>query len=253
MSKRIFSIGLVLVLLFLLGSCQNGGGNNLTAETIVASSSASGNVSAAKGYAKNIGAQHVEFSSDSDAVVAVLSGKADYVVLDEYTGFTFSKENKSIQFYEKCDYCIEYRASFSFDDGELCDEFNEAFDKLTKDGAIDKIKLAVNNKEEYIPEISTVNNGALVMLCDPIYDNRLYYGDDGEPTGVDFYIAQEVCNCLGYKLIVKTVNAEDLFEALDAGEGDFIMSCIERTDQRADHYLFSNVYATYDYNVYKIK
>ena len=44
-----------------------------------------------------------------------------------------------------------------------------------------------------------------------------------------------------------------MFRALDTGEADFIMSCVEKTEQRAEHYLFSDVYATYNYNVYKLK
>lgn len=253
MRKRIFCICLAVAMLVLMSSCQNDENENLIREATVASSSVAGNVSAANSYAKSINAQHVEFSSDSDAVVAVLNGKADYVVLDEYTGFTFLRANKSLSFYEKCDYTIEYSACFSYDNTELCDDFNAAIAKLNEDGTIDKIKSAVNNQEIYVTPEPTGDKGTLIMLCDPIYDNRLYFDGAGEPAGTEVYIAKEICNYLGYTLVIKTVSSEDMFMSLDNGAGDFIMSCVERVDQRAEQYLFSNTYAIYDYNVYKLK
>ncbi len=253
MRKRILSLCLAVVTLLVLGSCGEGDKSNSIEQIIVASSSNSGDVNAAKDFAKSINAQHVEFSSDSDAIVAVLNGRADYVILDEYAGYAALKENKSLSFYKKCDYGVDYRACFTSENTELCEDFNEAFAKLAKDGTIDDIKSAVYNNEQYEIIEPSGDKGTLVMICDPIFDNRLYFQEDGTVTGTEVYIAKEVCNYLGYTLVIKHVNFEDMFAALDAGEGDFIMSCMERTDQRAEQYLFSNVYASFDYNAYKLK
>lgn len=253
MNRRILSISLVVIALTLLASCGKGGADNVFTQTIVAVSSVSGNVDAARVFAVSKGAECVEYYTDSDAVVATLNGKADYVVLDEYSGFLFERQNKHLVFSEKCEYVIQYSACFSYDNVDLCNDFNEAFKQLKKNGTIDKIKTAVYNNEEYICAQSTGDKGTLVMFCDPVFDNRVYFDDDGVVSGTDIYIAKEVCSYLGYNLVIETVDFEDIFNSLDNGDADFIMGCVEMTEQRAEHYLFSDAYTTYDYNVYEFK
>jgi nicotinate-nucleotide pyrophosphorylase len=63
-------------------SCENDKASILN-KTIVVSSSDPGHMAAARDYASSNGSDYVEYYSSSDAVVAVLNGKADYVVLDE--------------------------------------------------------------------------------------------------------------------------------------------------------------------------
>lgn len=253
MERRIISICLVAVMLLLLVSCQKEEKDNSLQQTVVAVSSVSGNLNAARSFAKSKGAECIEFSSDSDAVTAVINGKADYVVLDEYSGYLFEKENNELCFSEKCEYNIEYRACFSFDNKDLCERFNAAFLALEKDGTINKIKSAVYNNEKYVLSKPTGNKGELVMVCDPIFDNRVYFDENNILTGTDVYIAKEVCNYLGYSLNIEMKSFSEMFDALDTGEADFIMSCVEYTQQRGESYLFSDIYTTYEYNVYKLK
>ncbi len=237
----------------LLVSCQKDVKENTLKQPIVAVSAVSGNLEAARAYAQAISGECVEFSSDSDAVMAVINGKADYVVLDEYSGYLFENETDEICFVEKCDYNIEYRACFTFENSDLCEKFNEALSVLENNGTIDVIKATVKNKEEYICSEATGENGVLVMACDPIFDNRVYFDDNGELAGTDVYIAKEICNYLGYRLVMETVDFENMFSTIELDGADFIMSCVEHTEQRAEHYLFSDVYTTYDYNIYKLK
>ncbi len=234
-------------------SCSKEESDNAFKQTIVAASSVSGNVQAAREFATSTGAECVTYSTDTDAVVAVLNGKADYVVLDEYSGYLFQEENESLSFLEKCEYDIEYRACFSYDNADLCNAFNEAFKVLKEKGTIDKIKTAVYNNEEYECSNPTGDKGTLVMVCDPIFDNRVYFDDNGVVKGTDVYIAKEICGYLGYTLVIETVAFEEMFSTLDGEGADFLMGGIEKTEQRAEHYLFSDVYSTYSYNVYEIK
>ena len=75
---------------------------------------------------------------------------------------------------------------------------------MKKDGTIDEIKSTVYNKEEYITSEPTGDKGVLVMVCDPIFDNRVYFDENNELRGTDIYIAKEICNYLGYNLVVET-------------------------------------------------
>ncbi len=252
MKRRIISLGLLFVILVLSVSCKYTSVSEVLTGPVIISFSDAGHISAANEYANSIGGDFIEYSSASDAVVALINGKADYLVLDEYTGNFYEKENDEIYFYEKSGYYIEYSACFSVDNSELCQAFNEAFAALKNDGTIDEIKNAAYNDIDYVASEPAEVKGVLTMVCDPVYDKRVYFENE-VLKGVEVDIAKEVCSYLGYRLIVNTCGFEDMFIALDNGEADFIMSCIERTDQRAEYYLFSDVYATYDYNVYRLK
>lgn len=252
MKRRIISLGLLFVIVALSVSCEKTSVSEVVSGPVVVSFSDAGHISAANEYAKAVGGDFVEYSSASDAVVALVNGKADYLVLDEYTGDSFEKQTDNICFYKKCEYNIEYSACFSLANEELCQQFNEAFEALKNDGTITEIKNAAYNNVEYIASEPAKVKGVLTMVCDPVFEHRLYFEND-EVKGVEVNIAKEVCAYLGYRLVIKTSGFEDMFLSLDNAEADFIMSCVERTDQRAEHYLFSDVYTTYDYNVYRLK
>ena len=91
MNRKILSVVLVVVMLMLFVSCSKDGVNKEFKQIIIATSSVSGNIQAAREFARSKDAECVTYSTDSDAVVATLNGKADYVVLDEYAGYLFKK------------------------------------------------------------------------------------------------------------------------------------------------------------------
>lgn len=253
MKRRIISIVLLFVITLLSVACKKEDKTDLLNRVIIAASSESGNIAAADDYSSAVGGDIIQYSSNADAVIAVINGKADCVVLDEYSGYLFEKENPELVFAEKCDYKIENCACFSMDDTELCEEFDRTIAAMKKDGTINEIKSAVYENKEYVGSEPTGEKGNLTMLCDPIFENRVWIDEEGTVGGVDVYIAREICSRLGYNLVIRKVKFEDMFTVLDNGEADFILSCMERTEQRAEHFLFSDVYVTYDYNTYKLK
>ena len=206
---------------------------------------------AADAYSSQKGMDVVRYNETSDAVVAVLNGKVDYVVLNEYEAQKFLDAGNTLDFVECTEYKVEYVAWFNTDNERLKDEFNNALKVLEEAGVLLKIKEANRKGESYVYSRNYPVNGELVMLCDPIFENVLYYTDDGEVRGTDYDIAKSVCAYLGYNLTVEVVDFDELFLSLEQGDGDFILSATQYTSERAGFFAASDVYSTLNYNVYK--
>lgn len=69
-----------------------------------------------------------------------------------------------------------------------------------------------------------------------------YIGDDGNPTGFDMDIAQEIANDLGMELKIEDMHFDGLLAALEAGTIDMLISAMTITDERKQQALFSEPY-----------
>lgn len=189
----------------------------------------------------------VTYNSTSDVVLAVENKKADVGVLDEFELNSFISAGRNIKKKETCNHSIDYCAYFSNDNETLQQCFNEAIKELKDNGTLDKIKNAHLKGESIVRNNLNNKNGTLTMLCDPSFEKRVYTDDNGEIIGFDVDIAFEVCNYLGYDLEIVTADFDELFIKLEEGEGDFIISACEVTEERAQNYLLSDVYFTLNF------
>lgn len=251
MKKKIISVILSILLLVSFASCNKEENNGIFKNSVVASSQKADAVAAAKDYADSKGMEHNQFASSYDAALSVVNGKSDFVVLDEYEGRSIEEENNLV-FVEKCEYEVQYRAVFSKENTELCDSFNKIFEKMKSDGTIEKIKKAQIEGDSLGFDVTEGENGTLIMACDAVFENRAYYDENGELKGVDIEIAKAVCEYLGYGLEIKVLDFDEMFESLDEGNVDFILSSVEITEEREEFFTFSDVYTTLEYYVYKV-
>lgn len=253
MSKRIICVLLSVVCILCFSSCEDDSEVLINKTRYVAVVSDSDETTAAKVYCDSIGGELSEYASSFDAVTAVRNGKADFVVLNEYEAQSFIDSTCELEFSEKCEYKLEYRAIFNFENKKLFNEFNEAIESLTNDGTFDKIKQSHIKGESFNVPDSSGEKGELVMLCDPIFENRVYYNDENVLMGTDVDIAKTICAYLGYDLVIEVADFDTMFFEIESGNADFIMSSAEYTEQRAENFLFSDVYSTLEYNVYTRK
>ena len=240
---------LSVVCILCFSSCEDDSEVLINKTRYVAVVSDSDETMAAKVYCDSIGGELSEYASSFDAVTAVRNGKADFVVLNEYEAQSFIDSKCELEFSEKCEYKLEYRAIFNFENKKLLNEFNEAIESLTNDGTFDKIKQSHIKGESFNIPDSSGEKGELVMLCDPIFENRVYYNDENVLMGTDVDIAKTICAYLGYDLVIEVADFDTMFLEIESGNADFIMSSAEYTEQRAENFLFSDVYTTLEYNV----
>ena len=92
-------------------------------------------------YCKDdFGEDHVdEYNKGNDAVMALVSGKVDAVVIDNEPAKSYVAANKDLKILDT-EYVVEdYAAAISKDNDALKDAINKALSELKADGTLDKI------------------------------------------------------------------------------------------------------------------
>lgn len=69
-----------------------------------------------------------------------------------------------------------------------------------------------------------------------------YIGDDGEPTGFDIMIAEQIAADMGVELKIDNMYFDGLLAALDVGTIDFVIAAMTITDERKEAAAFSDPY-----------
>lgn len=196
---------------------------------------------------------YARYDSASDIVLAIENGKVNYGVLDDFQLCSFVNAQREIKSAEVCDYELKYCAYFSESNEMLRDSFNSAIHSLQENGTLDIIKNTYVNGKEYEFVSGKCENGTITMLCDPSFENRVYTNEEGEIVGLDVAVAKEICNILGYELEIVTADFDELFVMLDNGEGDFIITASEVTEERLEYYLCSESYFTLNFHLIERK
>lgn len=248
--KRVLSFIISLIFIFTLDACGNSDTVS-TENSIIGATSQSPSASAIDEFLLS-GASPVFYNTASETVLALENGKIDYAVLDEFELQDFLRSDSSIEISQKAKYSLSSYAYFSADNIELKEKFDSAIEKLHENGKIDSIKNSYLNKTASNTQKYDYSK-ALVMLCDPSFPNRIYTDDNGNIIGSEVDIAREICAELGYSLEIVSADFDELFLMLENGEGDFIMSAAELTDERTEQYLASQSYFTLNFYLVKRK
>lgn len=86
-----------------------------------------------------------QYNKGNDAVMALVSGKVDAVIIDNEPAKSFVAANEGLKILET-EYAVEdYAAAMNKDNEELLEKFNDALTKLIDDGTVAEIV------EKYIP------------------------------------------------------------------------------------------------------
>lgn len=248
--KRILSFTISLIFIFTLSSCGSSDSASTQNKSIGATSQ-SPSASAIDEFLLS-GASPVFYNTSSEMVLALENGKIDYAILDEFELQDFLRSDRSIEISEKAKYTLSSCAYFSADNIELKEKFDSAIQTLKENGTIENIKSSYLNKTARNTQKYDYSK-SLIMLCDPSFPNRIYTDADGNILGSDVDIAREICAEFGYSLEVVSADFDELFPMLENGEGDFIMSAAELTDERTEQYLASQSYFTLNFYLVKRK
>lgn len=81
----------------------------------------------------------VKYSKGADAVIALLGGEVDAVIIDNQPAKVFVEQNEGLKLLDS-DYAVEeYAIAIAKDNTELLDQVNGALEELIADGTIDEI------------------------------------------------------------------------------------------------------------------
>ena len=163
-------------------------------------------------------------------------------------------ESVSLSFVENTQYSVDYCAVFRKDSAALQKQFNSAITQLKTDGVFDKINKSYRAGESYSSDNVTLNDGKITVLCCPVFDSLLCFDESGNVKGKELDFISEMCNALSLEAELMIITEYDeMFTALNEGEGDVIISAVEHTAELEADYLLSDVYNQTTFGVYKRK
>lgn len=188
------------------------------------------------------------YNKGNDAIAALKQGKVDAVVIDEMPAQSFVKSNPELMILDEEFSVEEYSICVSKNRPELTASINEALDKLTADGTIDKI---LNNyigdnagSSPYVsPAGTTHDKGTLVMATNAYFQPYEYY-DNGVVTGIDVDLATAIGDYLGMSVKVEDMEFDSIITAVQTGKADFGAAGITVTEERLKNIDFTKAYTT---------
>lgn len=254
-NKIILLVG-VLALLLCLCSCDSNETGVVIKQPIqvAVGTESSADYYAARDFASVNGYELLEYQTRQGAIIAVENGKADYVIINSNDATEELLHGADLRFVENTEYEIEYCAVFNKGDEELKKKFDKAIEELNNKNIVESIHSAFAKGEAYSVEYPKAVDGKLTIICAPVFDNLIYYDEQGDIAGKELSIIKELCRELSVEFeIYVCEDFEEMFLALENGEGDVIISAVEYTDQRAESYLLSEPYSKTQFGVYERK
>ena len=189
----------------------------------------------------------IKYNLIDDAVVALENGKVDHVIINDYDLSLFENAGRKLNVQHTCDYYIDYCMYFTKENEALREKFDYAVIELKNNGVLDEIKSEYIKNGFYENSVSNGESGTIIMLCAPRFENRIYFDENSNLSGIDYYMLKEICAYLDYELKLVVADYNELFIKLDKGEGDFVAGAIEYTPERDDAYLSGEPYYTKSY------
>ncbi len=184
----------------------------------------------------------------ADGVQALEQGVIDAVIADLETANTFLETHPGIRILDEAFAEEEYAIAVGKNNTELQKELNSALMQLFVDGTLGTIKSNYEGDEKgqhpYVPKTDVKRDkGKLYMATNaefPPYEWR-----EGEDiVGFDVDMMNAVCDYLGYELQISDLAFEAVIPNVENGIADVGVAGLSVTDERKEHVLFTNVYAT---------
>ncbi len=85
---------------------------------------------------------------------------------------------------------------------------------------------------------------SLTMCTNVAFPPYEFYGDDGQPTGIDVEIAKAIAAKLGYELEVVDIEFAQCIPGVQSGKYDFAAAGMTVTEERQQMVQFTDTYAT---------
>ncbi len=179
----------------------------------------------------------------ASAMVRLLAGKADGMVVDYLSGKSFAKQYKELEILDKPLNASDY--GFGFKKGSpLLNEYNKVLAEMKKDGRLEAI-IEKWTEGDKAPDLTKANENAagIVRILGNADSAPFCYLDSaGKVSGLDIDILTVISNELGYGLQIDTADFDTLIPAVMTGKADIITSDITITEDRAQLIDFSDSY-----------
>lgn len=188
------------------------------------------------------------FDNIADGVLALQSGKTDYVLTSYTTALNFVRANPDIYICEKNVIAETVAIAVGKDNRVLYEEVDGVLVRFLEDGTMEEI-LSHWMKEDGSPydevTLPEAETGTDVDWLDVgIAANRepMCFVQDNEYAGVDCELIERIAFALGRKVRYSDMQFSSLVAALDSGKVDVVISNMTNTPERAEKVDFTRDY-----------
>ena len=247
--KKILIMLLLLAVVFALSACGDGVAIRSVSDLeqdgiiIAVQNATTGHIYAQENFSN---AQIDAFPLFSDAIMALLVGAADAVIIDYLPGLEFINENPDRLTFVG-DVLTEEGYGIAFQHGSrLTEMFNGAINQLREDGTFQAIyDYWINNlpgASRYVSPLGTEHpNGVLHMATSAGFAPfEIFEGEN--IVGFDPCLANAIGDILGYRIEIHHMDFGVIIPSVQAGQFDFGMAGITVRDDRREYVDFSQIY-----------
>ena len=217
---------------------------DLPGKTIGVQESTTGDIYATD-YEKE-GSKIERYSKGNDAVLALVQGKVDCVIIDEQPAKSFVEANKGkLKILEEPFVEEQYAICIAKNNSKLTTEINGALKTLTDNGTIKKIVdgyISGGDFKYKSPDGVKRTKGELIMATNAYFPPYEFYKDN-KVTGIDADIALAICDTLGYTLKIEDTEFGSIITGVQSGKYAFGMAGMTVTEDRLKSIDFTTPYA----------
>ena len=217
---------------------------DLPGKTIGVQTSTTGDIYASD-YEKQ-GSKIDRYSKGNDAVLALVQGKVDCVIIDEQPAKSFVNSNKNkLKILAEPFVEEEYAICLAKTNAKLTAEINGALKTLKDNGTIKNILDGYINGGSYkykSPDNVSRTKGQLIMATNAYFPPYEFYKDN-KVVGVDPDIALAICDLLGYSLKIEDTEFDSIIAGVQSGKYTFGMAGMSVTPDRLKSIDFTDSYA----------
>ena len=191
-------------------------------------------------------AEVMPYDTNSDAILALLSGDVDAVIMDNLPGINFVLQNEGrIKQLDELLTQEGYGISLPLNSPYTA-LFNEALDILRENGTIDALMdywvYEVPGSSRYVsPPGTTHPNGVLLMGTNADFP-PFEFIEYGEIVGFDPCLARAIGDILGYEIQIIDMDFAGIILAVQTGQVDFGMAGMTITEERLQQVDFTQRY-----------
>lgn len=194
------------------------------------------------------GALLENYSTVSDAVSALEAGRADYILANEFEAALYTASSPKLEPVSACSYKTAFYGIFHKNNKKL-ESFNSALKQLKENGTVEKIKSSALSGSVFIRTALSGKNGKLRVALDATFAPLSAVNSNGEASGIDADIANEICAVAGYGLDFCVIAFDEAFDALLADEIDVILTATENDSARKS-IVYSDCYFEMGYALF---
>jgi len=251
--KKILALLLALMLVFALAAC-GGGGNELeeinspddlaqAGIRIGVQLGTTGHVFAGDNFPD---AEVMAYDTNSDAILALLTGDVDAVIMDNLPGMEFVGQNEGrIRQLPEMLTHEQYGISLPLDSPYTA-LFNQALDELRANGTVDAIMdywvyRTPGSARYETPAGTTHPNGVLLMGTNADFP-PFEFIEYGQVVGIDPDLARAIGDILGYEIEIVDMDFGVIILSVQTGQVDFGMAGMTITAERLEMVDFTQGY-----------